>query len=228
MRSRSRLPALLLIVILPMFACQYLAPAPQTCRVNMPGAGWVEHRQGDVIPFKVDGVDWKATVDCKLGRLVDGRPVPPVHAREIMIPVADTQYRLITSDPGMTMSEFRVNGSHVRIASHDGFYLVALSTGPASFGQAWVQYFMAGQANKGLLRIYCYNRTEGQAHTSLPVIGYAWTTEKAATVSLICSGRDFILEITSEITPLMLAQGPTPVPPTPGPTPTSQPPGLQF
>ncbi len=228
MRSRSRLPALLLIVVLPMFACQFLAPTPPTCRVNMPGAGWVQHRQGDEISFTVDGIDWKATVDCKLGRLVEGRPVEPTRAREIILPVEDTQYRLITSDPGLTMSEFRVNGSHVRIASHDGYYLVALSTGPASLGHAWVQYFMAGQAEKGLMRIYCYNRTEGQEHTSLPVVGYAWTMETAVTVSLVCSGRDFILEITSQITPLMLAQGPTPVPPTPGPIPTPPPPGFHF
>ncbi len=225
MHSRSTLPALLLIVILPMFACQYLAPAVPTCRVKMPGAGWVEHRQGDEIVFAVENVDWKATVDCNIGRLVDGHPVRPTRARETMIPVAETQYRLITSRADITMAEYRDNGSHVRIQGNNGYYIVALSTGPASLGHAWVQYFMAGQAEDGLMRIYCYNQTEGEQQTSLPVIGFAWTMERPVTISLICSGRDFILEITSEITPLMLTQGPTPVPPTPGPTPTPEPPG---
>jgi hypothetical protein len=228
MRSRTTLPTLLLIVILPMFACQYLAPVPQTCRVKMPGAGSVEHRQGDEITFTVDNVDWQATVDCKIGRLVDGHPVRPARAREVMLPVEDTQYRLITPDAHITMSEYRENGSHVRIDTEDGYYVVSLSTGPASLGHAWVRYFMAGQADDGLLRIYCYNRTEGEEHSSLPVVGYAWTLERPVAVSLICSGRDFILEITSDITPLMLSQGPTPVPPTPGVAPTLEPPGSHL
>ncbi len=228
MRSRSTLPTLLLIVILPMFACQYLAPAAPTCRVDMPGTGWVQHRQGDEITFTVEDVDWKAKVDCKSGHLVDGYPVRPERAREIMIPVEDTQYRLITSHADITMEEYRENGSHVRIAAGASYYVVSLSASPASLGHALVSYFMAGQADNGLLRIYCYNRTEGQEHTSLPAVGAAWTIEKAAAVSLICSGRDFILEITTDVTPLMLTQGPTPVPATPGPTLTPQPPGSHL
>jgi hypothetical protein len=46
-----------------------------------------------------------------------------------------------------------------------------------------------------------------------------WTVDKAGAINLVCSGQDFILEISTEATPLMLEEGPTPPPEPPGPHP---------
>ena len=228
MRSRSTLPALLLIIILPMLACQYLAAGPSTCRVELPGSGQVQYRQGDEVAFTEDGIGWKAMVDCKSGQLVDGDPVRPERAREILIPVEDTTYRLITSDPGISMTEFRGNGSHVRIDDVDSYYHAVLEASPASFGSAMMRFFMAGQTDDGVVHVHCYNRTEGEEHTSVPGLGAMWTTSRPTTVALVCSGRDFILEFSTKVTPVILRQGPTLIPPTPGPTPTPEPPGSHL
>ena len=228
MRSRSTLPALLLIIISPMFACQFLAPTPETCRVDLPGAGWVQHSHGDEVAFTEDGIAWTATVDCRSGHLENGEPVRPERAREIMIPVEDTAYRLITSDPAISMSEYRDNGSHVRIDDEDNYYVAVLAASPGALGNATIRFFMAGQAEAGVIHVHCYNRTEGEEHTSLPGLGSMWTTGRPVTINLVCSGQDFILEISTGITPLMLEQGPTPVPATPAPTPTPEPPGSHL
>src|SRR5512138_525734 len=210
MLSRSRLPALLLIGILPLFACQLLVPAPQSCRVNLPGIGWVEHQHGDTISFTVDKIVWSAQVDCKLGHLVEGQPARPERAREFQIPVEQTTYRLITADTDIFMAEYRDNGSHVRIEHGKDYYVAALSAAPAAMGQAMISYFMVGQRGDAAAHLYCYNHTEGAEQTSLPVIAAMWSQARPATVSLVCSGRDFILEITAPITEQMLSQGPTP------------------
>ncbi len=47
MIPRSSLPALLLIGVLSMLACQFLFPAGPSCRVNMPTTGWKECWDGD-------------------------------------------------------------------------------------------------------------------------------------------------------------------------------------
>ncbi len=224
--SKSKLPALLLILILPMLACQMLRPPRARCRVNMPSVGWVQHFDGDEISFTVDGVEWKATVDCKAGQLVDGQPVPPARAREMLIPVDDSTYRLITSDPKISMVEDRQNGSHVRINLDGGYYLAVLSASPGSLDHAMVRYFMGGQFADGIEHMHCYNRTKGEEHTSLPGLSSMWTLSEPVTVNLVCSGRDFILEVSTQVTAQMLSLGPTPVPPTPGPTITPVPPGL--
>jgi len=225
--SKSKLRALLLIAILPMLACQFLRPAPARCRVNMPGAGWVQHLHGDEISFAVDGMDWKATVDCVAGQLVEGQPVRPARAHEILIPVEDTSYRLITSDPDITMAEYRENGSHIRIDMDGRYYVVVLSATPGNLDHAMVRYFMGGETTeKSVAHIYCYDHTEGQEQTSLPVLSSMWTLSEPVTVSLVCSGKNFILDLSTEITSEMLRLGPAPVPVAPVPTITPVPPGL--
>ncbi len=228
MISRFRMLILLLGSLALILACQALRPPRQSCTVRMPSARSVtQHWHGDEITFTVDGMDWTAKVDCNLGRLVEGQPVRPKRARELMIPVADSAYRLITTDPGITMDEYRKNGSHVRIQMDDRYYVAALYADPGSFGRALISYFMGGQTVDGMVSMHCYNRTVGQAHTSLPVIAASWIVDEPLTINLICSGRNFILELSTEITSIMLQQGPTPVPPTPGPTLTPEPPGYQ-
>ncbi len=229
MIPKSTLRALLLIVVaLPTFACQFLRPAPQSCRVDMPVTGWESHRTGDQVTFKVDAMEWKAQVDCRTGHLVDGQPVKPERAKEIFIPIEDSTYRLFTSDPRVTMIEHRENGSHVQIDINGGRYLVVLSASPAALGSAAIKYFMAGETPSGLVHLYCYDRTEGEEHIALPGVAAVWTVDKPTTISLICSGRNFVLEVSTQVTQTLLNQGPTPVPPTPGPTLTPQPPGSHL
>ncbi len=229
MTPKSTLPALLLIiVVLPMLACQFLLPAPQSCRVNMPATGWESHRTGDQVTFKVDAMEWRAQVDCETGQLVEGQPVKPERAKEIFIPVKESTYRLFTSDPSVTMIERHENGSHVRIDMDGGYYLVVLAASPGTLGSAAINYFMGGETPNGLVHLYCYNQTEGDEHTSLPGVAAMWTVDKPMAVSMVCSGRNFVLEVSTQVTQALLNQGPTPVPPTPGPTPTPQPPGSHF
>ncbi len=228
MTSRSKLLALLLIVVLPTLACQMLLPAQNSCRVNMPATGWILHRNGEQVTFKIDAVDWRATVDCSAGHLVDGEPVRPQPAKEILIPVQDSTYRLLTSDPRVSMIEQHTNGSHVRIDADGAYYLVNLVASPAALGNAAVSYFMAGQAAHGVVHLYCYNRTPDEPHTSLPGIAAQWIVQKPVTVSLICSGRNFVLEASTVITSTMLRHGPTPIPMTPVPTITPEAPGSHL
>ncbi len=228
MASKSKLLALLLIVVLPTLACQMVLPAQKSCRVNMPTTGWELHRNGEQIIFRVDAMDWRAKVDCSSGRLVDGQPLRPERAKEILIPVEESFYRLITTDQNVSMVEQHTNGSHVRIDANGVYYLVYVGAAPASRGNASVSYFMGGQATNGLVHLYCYNRTLGEAHTSLPGIAALWTVEKPVIISLICSGRNFVLEVSTEVTASMLSQGPTPIPATAAPTMTPQPPGWHF
>ena len=126
----------------PMFAYQFLVLASETCGVDLPGTGWVQHRQGDEVAFTEDGIDWKSKVHCKGGQLEGGQPVRPERA-----------------------------GDYDPARKHD-----------------------------------------------LPV----------ETISPVCSGHDFTLEISTDVTPLMLKRGPTPVPPTPRPTPTPELPGSHL
>ncbi len=228
MTCKPKLLALLLVVVLPMLACEMVMPAQTSCRVNMPVTGWVLHRNGEQVTFKVDAMDWSAKVDCSSGHLVDGQPVRPQRAKEILIPVEGSTYRLITPDPHVTMGEEHINGSHVRIDTGDAYYLVNLLASPGALGDAAVSYFMGGQAPHGLVHLYCYNRTPGEEHTSLPAIAAVWTVEEPVTVSLICSGPNFVLEVATEVTSMMLSQGPTPVPATAAPTITPAPPGWHF
>ncbi len=228
MKTRSMLSALLLIVALPALACQMLQPAPASCRVNMPAAGWTSVRNGDQISFKVEDVAWTAKVDCSSGHLVDGEPARPARAKEIFIPVENTTYKIFTTDPDVSMAEHHDNGSDVRIDADGVYYLVHLSAEPAAFGDASVSYFMGGQAEEGVVHLYCYDRTPGEPHISMPAIAGVWTVEKPVTVSFVCSGRDFVLEVSTEITSAMLSQGPTPVPVTPAPTITPEPPGSDL
>src|SRR5512138_2636213 len=151
MPSRSLLPTLLLIVVLPMFACQFLAPTSETCGVDLPGTGWAQHRQGDEVAFTQDGVDWTAKVDCRDGHLEEGQPVRPERAREIIIPVENTTYRLITADSGISMNEYRGNGSHVRIDDADSYYVAVLEALPGNLGSSMVRFFMAGEMDQGLV-----------------------------------------------------------------------------
>lgn len=225
MSRRTKLPALLLMVVFPMLACRVLSPAQKSCRVNMPASGWQSYRHGQQVAFKIDTMDWKATVDCNAGQLVDGEPARPQRAKEILIPVEGSTYRLITTDRDMSMTERHENGSHVRIDTGGAYYLVSLVAAPATLGHASISYFMGGQTSSGLARIYCYNQTPGVEHTSLPGIAAVWTVDKPVTVSLVCSGRDFVLEASADITMIMLKQGPTPVPATPAPTITPAAPG---
>lgn len=228
MLSKSRTLFLLLGGMLVMLACQFLSPAPQSCVVHLPSSNrGMRHLHGETIAFTVDGMDWTAQVDCKTGKLVDGQPVRPQRAREVMIPVADSAYRLITSDPSISMKEYRANGSHIRIEMDGRYYVAALYADPGSFGRALVSYFIGGQAVDGMLHMHCYNRSDGQDHISLPVVAASWVVDKPATVALICAADNFILELSTEITSITLQQGPTPVPPTPGPTITPEPPGYQ-
>lgn len=228
MKTKSMLPALLLIVALPALACQMLQPAPKSCRVDMPTAGWTSYPNGEQVSFQVDEMRWTARVDCAAGQLVDGEPARPARARQILIPVENTTYKLFTADPEVSMAERHENGSHVRIDADGAYYLVYLSADPAAFGDASVSYFMGGQAGEDLVHLYCYDRTPGKEHTSVPAIAAVWTVEKPVTVSFVCSGRDFVLEVTTEITSAMLSQGPTPVPATPAPTITPEPPGSDL
>ncbi|MGE5073767.1 MAG: hypothetical protein ACM3MF_10085 [Anaerolineae bacterium] len=228
MTSKSTLPALLLIVVLPMFACRMLQPAQKSCRVNMPETGWILHRNGDTVRFKVDAVDWSAKVDCSSGHLVEGEPARPQRAKEFFIPVGSSTYRLITSDPNVTMTEHHKNGSHIRIDAGAVYYLVNIMAVPGARGNALVSYFMGGQAEHDIVHLYCYNRTEGDEQTSLPGIAAMWTVDRASTVSLVCSGKNFVLEASTDITADLLSQGPTPVPVTPVPTITPEPPGWHF
>ncbi len=225
MTSRSTLRALLLMMVIPMFACQFLQPAPKDCRVKMPSAGWVAYRHGDEINFNVGGMKWRANVDCSAGRLVDGQPVRPERAREILIPVEDSTYHLITADPDVSMSEYRADGSHVRIDLGDSYYVAVLSAWPGILGNATVRYFIGGQSDAGIVPLYCYDQTENADHTSVPVLASMWTVSKAMTVSLVCSGPGFILELSTDVSDVLLKQGPTPVPATPAPTITPEPPG---
>lgn len=225
MASKSTLPALLLLVVLPMFACQMFQPAQQNCQVNLPEVGWVSHRNGDKVMFRVDAVDWSAKVDCSAGHLVEGEPARPQRAREIFIPVGNSTYRLITTDSEVSMTEHRENGSHIRIDAGDTYYLVNLVSVPGTLGRAIVSYSMGGQAEHGVVHLYCYNRTEGEEHTSLPGLAAMWTVDKVSTVSLICSGRSFLLEVSTDVTTELLKQGPTTVPATAAPTITPAPPG---
>lgn len=218
MMSRSKLSAMLLVGVLSMLACQLTSPVQQSCRVNMPGTGWAGMNDGEEINFVVDGMDWTATVDCTAGHLVDGQPVRPARAREIMIPVEETSYRLITSDPNISMAEWRENGSHIRIDMEGRYYVAVLSASAGNPGQAVVRYFMGGQTADGRAPIYCFNQTEGQEHTSLPVTSSMWTVSKPVAVSLACSGLGFILELSTDITSQMLGLGPTLAPTTPVPT----------
>lgn len=227
MISKRTLPALLLIAVLPTLACQLLRPARARCRVRMPDRGWVEYWHGDEIAFSVDGIDWKAAVDCEAGQLVEGDPVHPARAREILIQVEDTSYRLITSNPDAAMAEYRENGSHIRIETGYGYYVAVLSASPANFDHAMVRYFMGGQTAQGVTHVHCYNHTGDLPHTALVSVGLLWTLSKPATVSLLCSGTDFILEMTTQVTPEMLELGPTPVPALPVQPVTPTPPGLE-
>ncbi len=222
MASRSKLPALL-IVVLSLLACQFLRPAPRACQVNLPAVGQVTHSNGDQVTFTMDEISWSAQVDCASGHLVEGQPVRPYHAREIMIPVEESSYRLISSDPNASMKEYHENGSHVRIDVNGGYYAVVLSASPGIQGQAMVSYFMAGENAQGIVHLHCYNRTRGEDHVSMPTIAAMWTVTEAVPVSLVCSGQNFILEASTDITDGMLKQGPTLVPPTPGPTLTPEP-----
>ncbi len=228
MAPKSKLLALLLIVALPMLACQMIIPAQASCRVHMPATGWVLHRNGEQVTFKVDAMDWSAKVDCSSGHLVDGQPARPQRAKEISIPVEDSTYRLITTDPRVSMAEEHINGSHVRIDTGDAYYLVNLAASPAALGDAAVSSFMGGQAPNRLVHLYCYNRTPGEEHTSLPAIAAEWTVDRPVTISLICSGRNFVLEVSTEVTSAMLRQGPTSIPATAAPTITPAPPGWHF
>ena len=225
MISRSKLPAMLLVGALSMLACQLPSPVRHSCRVDMPGTGWAGIRDGEEINFVVDGMDWTATVDCTTGHLVDGQPVRPARAREIMIPVEDTSYRLITSDPNISMAESRENGSHIRIDMEGRYYVAVLSASAGNIGQAVVRYFMGGQTANGRAQIYCFNQTEGQEHTSLPLTSSMWAVSKPVTISLVCSGLGFILELSTDITSQMLGLGPTLAPATPAPTITPAPRG---
>ncbi len=224
--SKSKLSAMLLIVVLPMFACQFLRPGMASCRVNMPDRGWVSYRDGSVIKFAMDGTDWTARVDCSSGQLVDGQPVAPAHAHETVIPVEETSYRLLTSDPGIKMVEYHENGSHVRIEDGDTYYVAVLSFFPGNLGQAVVRYFMGGQAPNGMVHMYCYDRTPGEPHTALPVMTRIWTVSEPVAVSMVCAGHNFILELSAEISPAVLGRGPTPTPTLDVPTLTPDPPGL--
>ncbi len=224
--SKSKLPAMLLIVVMPILACQFLRPAAAHCRVKMPAVGWVEHSDGDEISFAIEGMDWKATVDCDSGRLVEGQPVRPAHAREMMIPVEDSSYRLITSDPNISMSEDHQHGSQIRIDAGDTYYVAVLSAFPGNLGSAIVRYFMGGQTDEGMVHMYCFSLTEGEKHISMPVMTSQWTVSEPVTVSLVCSGRNFILELSTEISQRMLRQGPTETATPPIPTLTPIPPGF--
>jgi hypothetical protein len=224
-RSKSRLPALLLVGMLLMFACQFLSPVRQSCRVNMPGLGWVGHKDGEQITFTADGMDWEATVNCETGHLINGQPVRPSRAREILIPVEDTSYRLITADPDISMAEYRANGSHVRIDMKDRYYVAVLSASPGNMGQVMVRYFMGGQTHDGMAQLYCYDHTKGQQHTSLPAMASMWNVSKPVLLSLVCSGHGFILELSTDITSAMLGIGPTLPPAVEVPTMTPDPPG---
>ncbi len=228
MKTRSMLPALLLIIAFPALACQMLQPAQKSCRVDMPAAGWTSYRNGEQISFRVEEMDWTARVDCSAGHLVDGEPARPPRAKEIFIPVENTTYKLFTSDPDVSMTEHHENGSDVRIDAEGAYYLIYLSADPAAFGDASVSYFMGGQAEKGLVHLYCYDRTPGEEHTSVPTIAALWTVERPVTVSLVCSGRNFVLELSTEITSAMLSEGPTTVPATPAPTITPAAPGSDL
>src|SRR5512142_2284703 len=147
MTLKSRTPFLLLGSLAFLLACQVLSPAPESCIVHMPSSNrGVRYAHGDRIAFTVDGMDWTAQVDCKIGQLVEGRPLRPQRAREIMMPVADSSYRLITSDPAISMEEYRVNGSHVRVELDGRYYVAALYAEPGTFGRALVSYFIGGQA----------------------------------------------------------------------------------
>ena len=84
---------------------------------------------------------------------------------------------------------------------------------------------MGGQAADNMVRMYCYNQTEGEEHASLPAISSMWNESKPVTVSLVCSAHDFILELLTEITPAMLQGGPTLPAITPVPTITPAPSG---
>lgn len=231
MTSRSELLVLLLIVVSPMFACQMLRPEEKSCRVNLPTLGWASYRNGEQVMFKVDAMDWRAKVDCAAGHLVDGRPARPERAKEIRIPVENSTYHLITADSDVSMTECRENGSHVRIDAGDAYYLVSLTAAPAApaaLGSAAVSYFMGGEAPSGLVQLYCYNLTPGEEHTRLSALAAMWTVDKPVTVSLVCSGRNFVLEVSTSITADMLKQGPTPIPATPAPTITPDAPGSHL
>jgi hypothetical protein len=228
MSRRTKLPTLLLIVVFPMLACQMLLPAPRSCRVNTPASGWVSYRNGEQVAFRVDTMDWKATVDCASGQLVDGQPARPERAKEILIPVGESAYKLITTDPDVSMSERHQNGSHVRIVSGNAYYLVSLTAVPAAMGNVAVSYFMGGQASGRLVHLYCYNRTAGEQHASLPALAAMWTVDQPVSVSLICSGRNFVLEASAAVTMSMLRQGPTVIPAMPAPTITPAAPGSHL
>ncbi len=225
MIPRSRLAILLLIVAIITLACQLLVPAKESCRVNAPTTGWKAFSDGDEISFTVDNIEWTATVDCGIGHLVDGQPARPSGGRQLAVTVAGTSYKLTTTDQSLSMSEYRENGSHIRIDMSDRYYVAVLAAEPGNFGQAMIRYFMGGEASGHLQKIYCYNQTKGEQHTSLPAVGGMWNESKPVVVNLICSARDFVLEISTEISPQMLQQGPTLPPVTPVPTITPEPPG---
>lgn len=124
------------------------------------------------------------------------------------------------------MREDRENGSHIRIETDDRYYVAVLTAEPGSFGQAMIRYFMGGEASGRLLNVYCYNQTKGEQHTLLPGVGALWNESNPVIVSLICSTRDFVLEVSTDISPQMLRQGPTLPPLTPVPTITPEPPGF--
>ena len=209
MRTRSTLPSLM-VGVLAMLACQFLSPVKQTCLVHIPGTTGVQYHDGDEIAFAVDDVDWKANVDCSMGRLVEGQPIRPADAREISLAVMDSTYRLITADPNVAMVEYRANGSHVRIDVDDRYYVAVLSASSGNLGHAVVRYFIAGEGKEGILHLYCYNQTKAQDHTALPGMASMWSEDKPVTVSLVCSGHSFILELSTQIGSGMLSAGPTP------------------
>jgi hypothetical protein len=219
----SRFPVLLFLVTLLVLSCQSLLPAKLSCRVNIPTIGWMEQRDGDQITFTVDQTQWRARVDCKGGRMVDGEPVRPAGGRQMSLTVAESTYKVTTTDTNLSMVEYRENGSHIRIDEGDRYYVAVLTASSGGFGQAVISYFMGGQAASNIVPMYCYNQTKGEAHTSLLSLSSMWSESNPVTVNLVCSGQDFILELSTDITPEMLRQGPTapavlPPPVTPGPS----------
>jgi hypothetical protein len=226
MIQKLMFPALLFFAVPLMLACQLVRPPNLACRVNMPGVGWTQHRDGDEISYMVDQIKWQAKVDCNSSHLVDGQPLKPAGAREISLEVADTVYRLTTTDAHMSMAEYRENGSHVRIDVDDRYYVAVLTASRGGFGQAVVSYFLGGQAAGNIVRMYCYNQTRGEAHTPLLSLSAMWSESNPVTVNLVCSARDFILELSTNITSTMLKEGPTapafPMTPTTSPAPSSR------